>query len=56
MKKAAEIEAAIVGAKVDRDGQWKLTLEAPASEGAKVAALALYTEQVFTVSFATQDA
>ena len=48
---AARIKAAIVGAKVDRSGQWTITLEVPSTDGAKVAALALYTEQIFSVAF-----
>lgn len=50
-KEAARIKAAIVGAKVDRAGQWTMTLEVPESDGVKVAALALHTEEVFDVAF-----
>ena len=48
---ATRIKAAIVGAKVDRVGQWTMTLEVPESDGVKVAALALHAEEVFDVVF-----
>ena len=48
------IHAIIHSARVDRDGEWKLTLEVPNNDGAKVAALALNTETVFMVQFFPQ--
>lgn len=52
MSEAAAIVACIHSARVDRDGQWKMTLEVNMSDGPKVAALALQSEQLFKVSFA----
>ena len=46
-----QVEAIISGARMDRDGQWKLTLSIPLSEGGKVAALTAYVETVFKVTF-----
>ena len=54
-KEAARIKAAIVGAKVDRAGQWTMTLEVPESDGVKVAALALHTDQIFSVMFTPES-
>lgn len=51
MKLASELIASIYAARVDREGAWKLTLDIPASEGPKVAALALHVETVFRVMF-----
>jgi len=48
---SAKFKAAVIGAKVDRVGQWTVTLEVPESDGVKVAALALHTEEVFEVAF-----
>lgn len=48
---AASVLAIVHGARVDREGSWKLTLEVQPSEGVKVAALALQTEAVFRVTF-----
>lgn len=46
-----EVSAIIVSARTDRDGEWKLTLEVPASDALKAAALATQKETVFKVRF-----
>ena len=45
------IKAILVGTRSDRDGAWKITLEVQASDGPKVAALALQQQTVFNVDF-----
>lgn len=51
MSNSLQISAIIHSAKVDRDGQWHITLEVPQQDGTKIAALATQTQQVFKVSF-----
>lgn len=45
------LHAIIHAARVDKEGEWTLTLSIPSNEGPEVAALALNTETVFLVDF-----
>lgn len=46
-----EIKGAIHAVRMDSMGQWKLTLEVPASDGQNVAALAMLTEKELFITF-----
>ena len=50
-----DIDAIIVAARMDRDGCWKVTLEVPAIQGPKVAALAMHQDKVLSVRFVPQE-
>ena len=45
------LKAILISTRSDRDGAWKITLEVPASDGPKVAALALQQQAIFDVAF-----
>ncbi len=44
------IKAALHSARVDKDGEWKVTFIIPETEGSKVAALTTLIEQILTLS------
>lgn len=52
---SVEVDGSIYSAKVDRVGEWLLTLAIPLSDGVKAAALASMTETRFKVKFTPQE-
>jgi hypothetical protein len=50
-----ELQAILNGARVDKEGAWKVTLEVSPQDGPRIAELAMLTETVFKVIFEAQD-
>jgi hypothetical protein len=54
-KGVTELHAILNSAKVDREGEWKIVLEIPMTDGPTAAALSLHTQRVFKVTFQVED-